>query len=61
MATDHFDAENPEEPLINSPYRRRPVSKALKPLDSGIRQNDGKRINQSFLNFELPRRKDRQE
>jgi len=31
-----------KEPLINSSYRRRPVSNSLKPLDSGIRQNDGK-------------------
>jgi len=37
------------ETLINSSYRRRPVSNSLKPLDSGIRQNDGNRINQSFL------------
>jgi len=35
--------------LINSSYRRRPVSNALKSLDSGIRQNDGIRINQRFL------------
>ncbi len=37
-----------KEAPINSSYRRRPASNSLKPLDSGIRQNDGKRINQSF-------------
>ncbi len=33
---------------VNSSYRRKPVSSSSKPLDSGIRRNDGKRINQSF-------------
>ncbi|GMQ88083.1 MAG: hypothetical protein BMS9Abin08_1304 [Gammaproteobacteria bacterium] len=41
------DAET-RETLINSSYRRKPVSNSLKPLGSGIRQNDGKKINQSF-------------
>ncbi|GMQ87864.1 MAG: hypothetical protein BMS9Abin08_1075 [Gammaproteobacteria bacterium] len=34
--------------LINSSYRRRPVSSALKTLDHGIRRDDHKCINQSF-------------
>ncbi len=43
------------EALINSSYRRRPVSRLLQLLDSGLRQNDGvwqnngKGSNQSFL------------
>jgi len=41
---------NTKVPLISSSYRRRPVSSTLKPLDSGIRQNDRKRINQHLPN-----------
>ena len=35
------------EPLLNPSCRRRPVSNALNPLDSGLRRNDERRINQS--------------
>ncbi len=41
---------NTKGPLISSSYRRMPVSSTLKPLDSEIRRNDGKRINQHFPN-----------
>ncbi len=33
---------------INPSCRRKPVSSSLKPLDSGIRRNDGRQINQRF-------------
>jgi len=41
------------EPLINSSYRRRPVSKKLKTLDPGMRRDDGKEINQRFPGKEI--------
>ena len=43
-----------KETLINPSYRGRPVSNGLKLLDSGIRQNDGKRIDQMLLNSSIP-------
>jgi len=39
-----------KEGLINSSSRRRPGSSALNLLDSGLRRNDERRINQGFLN-----------
>ncbi|HED17993.1 MAG TPA: lipoprotein B transmembrane [Gammaproteobacteria bacterium] len=36
--------------LINPSCRRRPASNALNLLDSGLRRNDERRINQDFLN-----------
>ena len=36
-----------KEPLNNPSFRRMPESMLLKPLDPGIRRDDGKRINQS--------------